>query len=240
MESTPRLLDQVLAAHGGRPAWESAREVTTRLRSGGLALTMKRTGAVFRAYEARISMAEPRTVISPYAGSVRAGADPEPGFRGVFEGDRVRIETEAGESVAAREDMRRRFPGVRRRLWWDPLDGLYFAGYALWNYFTTPLLLTRPGVEVEELAGRLRVTFPPEVPTHSRKQVFHLDEQRLLVRHDYTAEVFGGWARAQHVCSVHRKFDGLVFPTRRRVTPRGLPRPMIVWIDVESVSVTRA
>jgi hypothetical protein len=240
MEHTPSLLDRVLAAHGGRSEWESAREVTARLRSGGLALTTKRAGAAFRAYEARISMDVPRVVIAPYPGSARAGAAPEPGFRGVFEGDRVRIETEAGEIVAAREDMRRRFPGVRRRLWWDPLDGLYFAGYALWNYFTTPLLLTRAGVEVEELAGRLRVTFPPEVPTHSRRQVFHFDERALLVRLDYTAQVFGAWARAKHVCGIHRRFDGLVFPTRRRVTPRGLPRPMIVWIDVENVSVTRA
>jgi hypothetical protein len=51
--------------------------------------------------------------------------------------------------------------------------------------------------------------------------------------------VFGAWARAKHVCSDHQKFDGLVFPTRRRVTPRGLPGPMLVWIDVDSVSVNR-
>jgi hypothetical protein len=229
----------VLAAHGGRAAWESAREITARLRSGGLALAMKRAGAPFRAYEARMTMAEPRTVISPYAASVRAGARPEPGFRGVFEGDRVRIESEAGDVVAARTEMRRRFPGLRRRLWWDPLDGLYFAGYALWNYFATPLLLTRAGVEVEESANRLRVTFPSEVPTHSRRQVFQFDDRALLVRLDYTAAVFGRWARAQHVCRDHRNFDGLVFPTHRRVTPRGLPGPTLVWIDVEDVSVRR-
>jgi len=238
-EQTLSLLEEALAAHGGRAAWESAREVTARIRSGGLALTVKRAGAPFRVYEARVTMAEPRTMISPYPGSVRVGAAPELGFRGVFEDDRVRIENEAGDTVAARADMRRRFPGLRRRLWWDPLDGLYFAGYALWNYFTTPLLLTRPELEVEEAGRRLRVRFSSEVPTHSREQVFYFDDQALLVRLDYTAEVFGRWARAKHVCRGHRKFDGLVFPTYRRVTPRGLPGPTLVWIDVENASVRR-
>jgi hypothetical protein len=220
------LLDEVVAAHGGRDAWESAREVTAELRSWGLALSMKRAGGPFRRYRARVTVGEPRTEISPYPGGV-----------GVYERDSVWIEDEAGAVLERRDDMRSRFPGLRRRLWWDPLDALYFAGYALWNYFNTPLLLTR--CDVEERGDALRVRFPPDIPSHSRTGVFHFDERRVVTRLDYTAEVFGKWARARHVCREHRTFDGLVFPTVRRVTLRGTPGPVLIAIDVDDASVTR-
>jgi hypothetical protein len=220
------LLDQVLAAHGGREAWESATEVSAHLHTGGFGLRWKRVREPFPDYRAAISMHEPRTVIEPYPGP--------PGARGVFERDRVRIENASGATIDGRTDMRRRFPGLRRRLWWDRFDALYFAGYALWNYFTTPLLLTH--CEVEERGRTLAVTFPPEIPTHSRRQLFHFDENFLLTRLDYTAEVFGKWARGRHECRGHRSFDGLVFPTSRRVTLGALPRPTIVWIEVDDVT----
>ena len=218
------LLDEALLAHGGREAWESATEVRARLHTGGLAIAMKGSGKPFEDYEARVSMHEPRTVITPYGDG-----------RGVFEGDSVRLETPDGELVERRDDMRRRFPGMRRRIRWDALDALYFAGYALWNYFTTPLILER--AQCREDGRRIHATFPDDVPTHSRRQTFHFDDDGLLTRLDYTAEVFGKWARAKHVCTCHREFDGLVFPTVRRVTPRGVPRPILVWIDVDEVSV---
>ena len=226
------LLDQVLAAHGGREAWESTSEVSAHLHTGGFALSVKRVREPFPDYRATISMHEPRTVIEPYP-----GAGPMQAGRGIFEGDLVRIEDDSGATVDGRTDMRRRFPGLRRRLWWDHLDALYFAGYALWNYFTTPLLLTR--CEIEERGRTMEVTFPPDVPTHSRRQRFHFDESGLLTRLDYTAEVFGKWARGRHECRDHRSFDGLVFPTSRRVTLGALPRPTIIWIEVDDVTCLR-
>jgi hypothetical protein len=226
------LLDQVLAAHGGREAWESTAEVLARLHTGGFALKLKRVREPFPDYRATISMHEPRTVIEPYPGAGRAQAG-----RGVFEADHVRIEDDTGATVDGRADMRRRFPGLRRRLWWDHLDALYFSGYALWNYFTTPLLLTR--CEVEERGRTMLVTFPADIPTHSRRQRFHFDENGLLTRLDYTAEVFGKWARGRHECRNHRTFDGLVFPTSRRVTLGALARPTIIWIEVDDVACLR-
>jgi hypothetical protein len=223
------LLEEVLEAHGGLGAWSSATEIEAEIRSGGFALGSKGVGRPFRHYEARVTVQEPRTVIDPY---------PRPGSRGVFEGDSVRIESErSGEALTERRRPRDLFPGVRRRLWWDRLDALYFAGYALWNYLTTPLLLTR--TRVEEDGRLLRVTFPPELPTHSREQTFYTDDRGLITRLDYTAEVFGGWARAKHLCTDHREFDGLVFPTRRRVTPANLPFPLLVRLDIDRVAVTR-
>ena len=228
------LLDEAIQAHGGLEAFEAKRELHARIRSGGFALRSKRgrPGALAD-YAATIDTREPRMVFHGY---------PRTGRRGVFERDRVRIEDDQGEVLTERSDPRSAIRSLRRNLWWDQLDLLHFAGYAIWNYFCTPFLFARPGFEVEQLDGRrLRVLFPPDVPTHSREQTFYFDDSGRLTRLDYTAEVFGGWARAVHLCEEHREFDGILFPTRRRVYPRrrdGRPRPFptLVWIDVESVS----
>jgi hypothetical protein len=85
---------------------------------------------------------------------------------------------------------------------WDQLHGLYFGGYALWNYINLPFLATRPGFDVEELAPwqdgpgriwrRLRIAFPPEIHTHNRVQDLYIDHDGLIARHDYAPEILGG------------------------------------------------
>ena len=239
------LLSLAISAAGGAERWEAAREAAFTMRSGGRAFEMRLKPRALRDVTGTVTIAEPRTVYRPY---------PMAGQRGVFEPDRVRIETDAGEVIAQREAPREAFggtSGLRRNLWWDHLDLLYFAGYALWNYASFPFMLTRPGFELSEgepleVRGqpwrRLDVTFPPGFPTHSPEQSFFLDGDGLLRRHDYTAEPFGGWAKAVHLCGEHRSFDGLVVPTRRRVHPRlpnGSPlRPLtLVWIDVAGVKL---
>ena len=141
------------------------------------------------------------------------------------------------------------FRGLRRALWWDHLDVLYFAGYALWNYLCAPFLFVEPGFVAEEIEPwdeeteqwrRLRVTFPPTVPTHCQEQVFYFDARSLLCRLDYTVEVVGSWVRAAHYCFDHRAFAGLMVPTRRRVVPRrsdgrAYSGPTIVWIEIKDV-----
>jgi hypothetical protein len=140
--------------------------------------------------------------------------------------------------------------GLRRNLRWDALDSTYFAGYAMWNYVTTPYLLTREGVELSqgeaweekgETWQRLEA-FPESIHTHSRRQTFYFDARRLLRRHDYVAEVVGGWAKAAHYCADHAQAGGLVFPTRRWVRPirpgnRSLPFPTMVWIELRELQV---
>lgn len=126
--------------------------------------------------------------------------------------------------------------GMARRLRWSREELVHFAGYALWNYLTAPFLFAGDGFEVEELPRRrLRVRFPTGVPTHSREQVFHFRPDGLLSRLDYTAEVFGPWARAAHRCLEYAEFGGIVFPTRRRVVPRGLPGPTLIAIAIAAV-----
>jgi hypothetical protein len=194
---------------------------------------------------ARVELTEQRTVFFGF---------PQQDQQAVFDRGDVRIETRDGELINDRRDARTAFAGLRglrRNFRWDALDVAYFAGYAWWNYLSTPMLLTRDGVTVTEgetwqEAGeqwrRLEVTFPPDIHTHSPRQTFYVDAAGLIRRHDYVAEPIGRWACAAHYCDDHKRFDGLVFPTRRRVRPRGpggrsLPGPILVGLDIDQIDI---
>lgn len=241
------LLAEVLEAHGGLERWRSTRDVRAHARSGGLLLKSRFPRGAFADYEIHVEVGTPRVAFS------RCFRDP--GLRGVFEAGKVWIESKDEDRIAVREDPRgffHGFTGLRRNVRWDALDATYFAGYAMWNYLTTPYLLTRDGMEVREGDAwsekgetwrRLEVAFPDGVDTHSGNQAFYVDDNGLIRRHDYIAEPVGGWASAAHYCSDHREFDGLVLPTSRRVVPRGpgnraLPGPTLVWIELDRVHVT--
>jgi hypothetical protein len=237
------IVEQTVAAHGGLELWESAREVSVQISSGGLAFASKLQGHAVRDVEARISTRGQHVVFAPY---------PKKGQRGILEQDgTVRIQTDAGELVEARPNARSAFQDLRHKLWWDRMDILYFATYAIWTYVSTPFLFTREDYQLRELDPwgengehwrRLAVTFPGHVHTHSREQVFYVDGSGLIRRHDYTAEPIGGWAKAAHYCFDHRSFDGLMVPTRRRVYPRKRNNrrragPLLVWIEVAGAAV---
>jgi hypothetical protein len=241
--SATELIEQAIAAHGGRELWEGAAEISARLSSGGLAFASKLQGAAVRDVEARVSTRGQHVTFAPYPG---------PGRRGVFEQDgSVRIETDGGEVLLRRERAREAFADLRHKLWWDRLDILYFGTYAMWTYMSAPFVFAREDYGARELDPweedgsrwrRLAVTFPPGVHTHSREQVFYLDEDGLIRRHDYTAEPIGGWAKAAHYCFDHQSFDGLTVPTRRLVYPRRADnrprsRPRLVWIEISDVKV---
>ncbi|WP_225992738.1 hypothetical protein [Actinomadura rudentiformis] len=193
----------------------------------------------------RVDLAEQQAVFHGF---------PQQDQQAVFDRGDVRIETRDGQLIKARRSARAAFAGLsglRRNLRWDALDAAYFAGYAWWNYLSTPMLLTRAGVTITEgdiwpEAGehwrRLEVGFPPDLHTHSPHQTFHVDAAGLIRRHDYVAHPVGGWARAAHYCNDHRDFAGLVFPTRRRVVPRGLggrtlAHPILVAIDIDHIEI---
>jgi hypothetical protein len=239
------LLEEALDASGGLERWRSARQIRAHVRSGGLLLRTRAPGTKMARYELTVDVQRPRAVFDPFPG---------PGQRAVFEAGSARIETEAGEEIESRSNPRSFFfgrSGLRRNLRWDALDLTYFAGYAVWNYLTTPYLLTRDTIESREGEDwtehgetwrRLEVTFPPSIDTHSEQQTFYFDGQGLLRRHDYTAGVIARFAHAAHYSDAHREFGGLVFPTRRRVVPigprnRALPGPKLVWVEVDGIEV---
>jgi hypothetical protein len=126
---------------------------------------------------------------------------------------------------------------MARRFKWDIDDVVHFAGYALWGYLAAPFIFANDDFTVRELPRRrLRVDFPARIPTHSTRQTFYFDQDAILRRVDYTAEVMlGPLARAQHHCYDHTWIDGLLIPTRRHVTPRGLPAPTLVSIKIEEL-----
>jgi hypothetical protein len=245
MPVRPALLDEALEAAGGLERWRAARRIRARVRSGGLLPRTRVPGNRFADYELTVDVERPHAVLDPFPG---------PGRRGVFERGTVRIEGAGGETLERRADARAAFfgrSGLRRNLRWDALDATYFAGYAMWSYLTTPLLLSREGVEVGEGKSwsgegerwrRLDAFFPADLDVHSRRQSFFFDDHGLQVRNDYTAEVVAPVARAAHYCTEHRSFDGLVFPTRRRVLPRrrnlrSLPFPTLVSLEISEVRV---
>ena len=232
------LLDEVLAAYGGIDRWRAVETVRAHVRTGGLLLATR----------------APRELVAEYRLTMRTGEQwveldpvgvPE---RVVFDRGAVRLTGPDGEVLGERRDPRPLFfgrRGLRRNLRWDPLDLGYFAGYAMWNYLALPFLLAHDGVALTELPGRrLDAVFPEAIHTHSSRQTFWFGSDGLLRRHHYTAGVVGRWARAAHAVHDHREFDGLLFPTRRRVTPRGpggraLPGPTLVWIAVDAVERER-
>lgn len=164
----------------------------------------------------------------------------------------MKLRARALSDVQARVDLRDpavRFDGLgewraatprpARMPWrfpWRDEDVTYFAGYALWNYLAAPFIWSR--CETQELAGRrIAIEFPDTVPTHSRRQVAHLDMRGRVARLDYTADVFGPWARAQNVCLRYEGLAGVLFCVRRRVTPRGLAiGPTLVSIALDELS----
>lgn len=234
------LLDLAIAAHGGMDRWRQLRTLRVRFSAGGLLFAAKGQRRALDDVEALVDLTRPRTSLGPY---------PAPGRRGVFEPERVWIESDRGELLEERQQPRAAFGRLRQRLWWDQLDVLYFAGYALWNYMSLPFLLARPGFVLDEIEPwteggerwrRLRVTFPADVPTHSPRQVFYFDARGLLRREDYTADIVTSRARAAHYCFDHQAFSGLMVPTRRRVVPRradgrALAGPTLAWLEVTAV-----
>jgi hypothetical protein len=235
-----KILHEAIEAHGGMNYWNSIGALDLEISASGFLFFAKRRPALNRV-RMRAYTYEPRFTFFDF---------PQPGQTAeLLANNRVHILDSDGTIIAERANPREAFHNIRRQFYWDDLDFVYFAGYATWNYLTTPFMLMRKGFIVEALEPlegalgkftRLQVTFPADVPTHSREQTFYFDDNRLLRRLDYTAEVVGGWAHAAHLCEEYRTFDKLVAPTKRRVLPlpfglKPLPGPTLVEIEVHDI-----
>ncbi len=237
-------LHEAIDAHGGMDYWNSLEALDVEISASGFLFTafMRTRRPVLRRRRMRAATREPRFSLFDF---------PKPGQTSELIGDdEVRILDSEGKIVVRRKNPRAAFRGLRQRFTWDDLNFIYFAGYALWNYLTTPFLLARKGFVVEALEPlhgalapltRLQVTFPDDVPTHSRRQIFYFDDKRLLRRLDYTPEVVGRWAHSAHLCYEYRTFGRLKAPTRRQVLPllfghKPLPGPVLVALEVHNIS----
>jgi hypothetical protein len=231
-------LQRILDAHGGLRYWQTLSAVEVELSAWGFLFGAKHIRPLRHAVVV-VDTDAPRAVIKDF---------PEPGCTAALLGNhRVEIRDESGAVLRYRDNPRRAFRHPRRLLYWDELDFTYFCGYAMWCYLTVPFAFLSNGVRVSgceqdaDGAVTLTVDFADYLPAHSPTQKFSFDPTGRLVRHDYTAEVVGRWARAAHLCDDYRRFGELWMPTRRRVYPRGpfgrpLPGPTLVAIDIHDAT----
>jgi hypothetical protein len=234
------ILQQIIDAHGGPALWNGLDAIEADISTSGLLFTLKHR-PVLGHVKVTAMAHEPNFFFHDF---------PSPGLTGEFIGnDEVHILDSDGKIVARRPQPRSAFGGLRRLIWWDALDFIYFGGYATWNYLVAPFLFLRDGFQFEVLEPSsdlppswvsLCVTFPGDVPTHCRKQVFYFDENRLLRRLDYTAEVIGHWAHVAHFCENYKNFDGFKAPTVRRVHPilwgrRFFPAMTMVALEIHNI-----
>ncbi len=210
-------LDRIIHAHGAERL-ASCRALDLRLDIRGFLFTA-RWVPTLRGVRARVVIDEPWVTLYDY---------PTPWIHSELRNGQARMVNQDGEVIEARDEPRRAILGWRRQLYWDRLDFAYFCGYAMWNYLLTPYLFRRSGFSLEQ--------------AYSRVQTCHFDEQGLLRRLDYTAEPVGSWARAAHLCTDYRDFDGIRLAARRRVLPLfgladPLPGPVLVGIDLHEVAL---
>ncbi len=231
-------LDKIMAAHGGMERWRRTECIEADFSSGGLAFTLHMQATALHNLKIKVWPHDQRVELHDFT---------QPGWTGLWTPDHVQLLDGSGQRVDERRQPRQAFGGLVKQVRWDRLDILYFAGYALWNYLSFPFLLRNPGCRVLDADTdksteniRLQVRFDPTVPTHSMYQTFHVHADGTLVRHDYTADVIGPWAKAANQCLESVQVGGLRFYTRRRVTPRlgkdtVLPGPTLVWIELRNM-----
>lgn len=217
------LLQLAMDAHGGLDRWNEIRTLDVRASLTGYFYVLKDQPAGMADKLFHVDAHEPAISVSPF------GA---PGSAGHFTPHRM-WKTDGKRAVTEElADPRASFDGQLKASWSD-LQLLYFNSYALWNYLSTPFLLSRPGFQLEELPPHaeaneswrpLRAIFPDDIPTHSREQIFYFNEQGLLQRIDYQTDVAGGVAA--HYTYDHVWFGGILFPTLRRVVQRSEHRSM--------------
>jgi hypothetical protein len=228
------LLALTCSAHGGWERWQSISRISADLSIGGALWASKGHDGVLA--DAHVSIRTDRQVV------IFEGFGPDR-VRSLFEPGRVTLQGGQGTVRGTISDIRRSFPADQTVPWVD-LQVAYFASNALWNYLTLPFLLATPGIRTSEVSGwpgadptwrRLRAEFSGPVETHNRVQYYNIDDTGRLVRHDYDAEVLGE-PPAVNTASRYVEHGGIVFPTRRRVTPRdhdgaAVAEPLLVSID---------
>ena len=169
------LLDFVLDAHGGLERWSGVSALTAKLAVGGPFWGQLGFPDAFLDETLTIDTRRQHAVFTPWTApgqSLTFDTDPE----------RVVLQTADGQTIDSRTSPRSSYAGHDLSSPWDALQVGYFLSYGMWNYLTTPFLLTYPGVQTREITPwqendqtwrRLHATFPPEITTHSAEQVFY-------------------------------------------------------------------
>jgi hypothetical protein len=229
------LLASAVAAHGGLDRWNQIRSITVDASITGAVWEMKGQGGALKDVLFEVDTKKQLVTIN-YVGQ---------GRRSVFEPHRVEIQSVDGGLIDARHDPERSFDGHSFETPWDHIHLGYFAGEALWTYLNTPFLFTWPGFETEEIWPiavdtepwrRLKVTFPDQIKTHTREQIFCFGPDSLLRRHDFTIDVNGG-VPAMLYAAEYREVEGIIIPTKRRAWLDEDHLVPAVAIDMEGITI---
>src|SRR6201984_1853627 len=170
------LLDEVIEAGGGMARWNSLKRFTLQLSIDGALFSRVGQAGRFREMVAEGSTRNP---------SVRFTGFADPAKCGLYQPDCVTIESPEGTVLRAWRNPHQAFRDQPAEALWDELYLVFFCGFSVWNYLTTPFLLAHPDIAVEELAPwherdqvwrRLRAVFPADFVTHCAEQTFYFDE----------------------------------------------------------------
>ncbi|KLI07954.1 hypothetical protein ACT17_02320 [Mycolicibacterium conceptionense] len=230
------LTEFAMDAHGGLDRFNKFTYLTARLVQGGVLWGLKGKPTVLEHANVRVHLKQEWVSHWPFAPTDNHSE---------FTPQRVTIATPAGEVVEKLDDPRASFAGYDMETPWSDAQVGYFAGYTMWTYLTSPFLLAQPGVVTQEIDPwtengeqwrRLRVTFPPEIATHSTIQTFYFDGSGLLRRHDYDVDIQGSNPAARYLLDPVT-VSGIVLPSKLRIYPRNPDNsaatdPLIVSVDL--------
>jgi hypothetical protein len=240
--SMSELRELVINAHGGIERWNRVKAI-----EGDMSIT----GAMWArkgwpdALKAVLVTADTRHQWISYRPFISEG------MCSVCTPDRTLIETKDGKPIKDRKNPRAAFDGHTVETRWDDLNLAYFRGYAMWNYLNTPFVFALPGFKTEEIEPwhedggkrrRLKVVLPDHIATHCSEQIFHVNDEGLICRMDYSALVAGG-APTAHYLSEHKDFSGIKIATKRRALRRNadgtaIPDPVFVAIDIADIRLS--
>ena len=226
------LLDDAIDACGGLARWNSLSRFTLHLSVGGSLFSDAGHAREFKDVTAEGSTRTQSVRFTGITGGEQSGA---------FQADAITIESLDGQVLRTWRNPSLAFPTNGTHALADELHLVFFCGVQIWNYLTTPFLLARPDVVVEELPPRqensetwrcLRAQFPSSLINLASEQIFYFDENALQRRADH--DLLG--ARVAHYSWAHENFCGIVVPTLRRTLTRQPDAAVIakpVLIDVE-------
>jgi hypothetical protein len=226
------LLDDVIAAAGGAQRWSKLKRFTVHFSMSGALLSH-----VGHPTGLRDMVAEGCTQTQ----LVRFSGFSDSGRYGFYQPSLVTIESADGSIVGQWLDPLGSFRANAPLRPWEDLHLVFFCGYSLWIYLTTPFVLTLPDVSIKELSiwhehgqewRRLQATFPSALVTHSPQQTFYFDSTGLQRRVDH--EIFG--SKVAQYTWAHQTFGGIVIPTlgrSLRLQPDGTASSEAALFDIE-------
>lgn len=234
------LLNLAINSQGGLDRWRKFYTISAHLLVGGYLWEKKGHGGTIDSVDVKVNLLEQK-----------ASHIPGEAWHTAYAPDRIAIETGGGDIVDEQYNPRASYKGHSWETKWTSLQLAYFTGYATWNYFNTPFQFTRPGFELAEIEPweennetwrRLKVTWPIDIHTHSKEQVFYIDKDGFIRRLDYKVEVAGNVACA-HYLSEYKEVNGIKMATKRVVYLLGednkpkLDEPVVVSIDFENIQL---